>query len=345
MIAWILTFAGVASAHFGLKEIIVDGTSYPPFNSRIDNLLGPVRRIEWSHDVVVTPFNPITKFDDPAFACQPKSRVPLLSAPARAGANITLNWTPLVNMHSGPIVNYLAYLPSKDTKATDLKFFKIWERGFDQKQDKWANQIANDAGSTFTIQLPSDIKSGTYVLRTELIALHGNMPNLENGNLAGPQFYPYCFNVDVVGSGTVVPEGVQFPGAYKPTDYGIAFKPFQSYDPKATGGNEQNSKYAIPGPPLYAGKFDAPTGPKIAVKETGAYTGEAKVKYETLVKKLDDSGAKLADFVNGAWPHYVPDQEEFKKYAGLIQIASGERKELLKEVDSLVTAIQKSTSV
>jgi hypothetical protein len=89
MTAWKLTwlFASVVLAHSGLKTIVVDGTrysctteeifplltsafSYAPFDSRIDHLLGPVRRIEWSHDVLVTAFNPITNLSNPALACK-----------------------------------------------------------------------------------------------------------------------------------------------------------------------------------------------------------------------------------------------------------------------------------
>ena len=108
--------------------------------------------------------------------------------------------------------------------------------------DEWANQIAADNGHSYTVQLPSDIKAGTYILRTELLALHGNMNNLKDGALAGPQFYPYCVNVEIIGGGSAEPEGVKFPGAYKLSDYGIAFSPYQSYTDEAPG-KAQNSKY------------------------------------------------------------------------------------------------------
>jgi hypothetical protein len=36
---------------------------------------------------------------------QPNAKVPLLKATARAGSKVVLNWTPLVRMHSGPIIN------------------------------------------------------------------------------------------------------------------------------------------------------------------------------------------------------------------------------------------------
>jgi hypothetical protein len=73
MATWVISslFAGVALAHSGVKSLVIDGIFYPPFDSRIDHLLEPVRRIEWSHDVVVTTFNPITNFSDPSLACRP----------------------------------------------------------------------------------------------------------------------------------------------------------------------------------------------------------------------------------------------------------------------------------
>jgi cellulase len=76
-----------------------------------------------------------------------------------------------------------------------------------------------------TFRLPSDIKPGTYVLRTELLALHGNSvagaANPTNGR--GPQFYTHCFTIDVTGQGTVEPDGVKFPGAYKRDDPGVKY--------------------------------------------------------------------------------------------------------------------------
>lgn len=163
------------------------------------------------------------------------------------------------------MLQYLGYLPTPDTKPQDVKFFKIWAQGFDESRgiwrradsgrfanretEEWANQIAVDNGNQYTVRLPSDIKSGTYVLRTELIALHGNMANLNTTALAGPQFYPYCINVDIVAGGSATPSGENIPAIYKPKDYGIAFSPYMTYkDTSTTAGTAQNSKYVRPGP-------------------------------------------------------------------------------------------------
>jgi len=41
-------------------------------------------------------------------------------------------------MHEGPALAYLAPFPGPDTKATDLKFFKIFEQGFDPVEGRTA---------------------------------------------------------------------------------------------------------------------------------------------------------------------------------------------------------------
>lgn len=110
--------------------------------------------------------------------------------------------------------------------------------------DKWANQIASDNADSYKIQLPSDIAPGTYVLRAELIALHGNHNELRSANLKGEiQFYPYCFNIEIRGSGTATPEGVTFPGAYEKNSTSFTFPPFSTYGNNTAGATEHNAKY------------------------------------------------------------------------------------------------------
>ena len=93
---------------------------------------------------------------------------------------------------------------------------------------------------------------------------------------------------------------------------------------------------------MYKGKYEAPTGQPPVVRETGAYTGEVKAKYDAILGKLAESGGRLTDFVNAAWPHYKPDKVEFSKYPAMIVEASKERVQILKDLGSLKEAIQKS---
>jgi hypothetical protein len=92
--------------------------------------------------------------------------------------------------------------------------------------EKWVNEEILDNGRRDTFPLPSDIKPGMYIFRTDLLALHGNgygggLP--KKGTGAGPQFYTHCFNLKVLGDGIATPDGVKFPGGYKREDPGIKF--------------------------------------------------------------------------------------------------------------------------
>jgi hypothetical protein len=56
---------------------------------------------------------------------------PLLTAPTRAGAEVFFKWTEITRMHNGPVLAYLGYLPTPTTPPQQVKFFKIFEIGFD----------------------------------------------------------------------------------------------------------------------------------------------------------------------------------------------------------------------
>jgi cellulase len=120
-----------------------------------------------------------------------------------------------------------------------LHFYYLTGDSKHQSIDTWANERAAKNGMSHSFQIPSDIKPGTYVVRTELLALHANSPSMVMTPISGPEFYLACFNVEVAGSGTNASEGQTFPGAYKPGDKGLTFSPYYG-----TGsGVEKNSKY------------------------------------------------------------------------------------------------------
>jgi len=213
---------------------------------------------------------------------------------------------PLYQANIPSLAKYLAPIPNANTRPQDLSFFKIDEKGYDPKTKLWANEqlIKNDRKNT--VQIPSDIKPGMYVLRTELLALHYS-------NTQGPQFYPHCFNIQILGSGTATPPGVKFPGKLfvSPSDSFVNVK-IGGYDAKSPSlvGNLYNAagqplnwdKYVIPGPPKYAGKFDAPTGspPVVSDKDRGVFPAAFQAKYEAFKKKEDDEALAFNDKLNAA---------------------------------------------
>jgi len=135
-----------------------------------------------------------------------------------------------------------------------------------------------------------------------LIALHGNADQLSTTPLAGPQFYTYCFNVEVINGGNVRPDGVLFPGAYtKEALRAGRYLPYKGVSAATIAkGKERNSKYLLPRPLVYKGKYEAPTGSPPVVQETGAYTGDLKVKYDEMAKKLAAAIRKMINYVNTA---------------------------------------------
>jgi lytic cellulose monooxygenase (C1-hydroxylating) len=79
----------------------------------------------------------------------------------------------------------------------------------------------------FSIKIPkTNVPSGNYILRTELLALH-------QGNWAGgAQFYISCLDIKVTGGSGKFPtdKGVEFPGAYTPDTPGILFDVYSGKD-------------------------------------------------------------------------------------------------------------------
>ena len=71
-------------------------------------------------------------------------------------------------------MTYLAKVNNAtQTDVTGLKWFKIWEDGLSPPDQSWGvdRMIANKGKVTFNI--PSCIPAGDYLLRHEMIALHG----------------------------------------------------------------------------------------------------------------------------------------------------------------------------
>jgi hypothetical protein len=57
----------------------------------------------------------------------------------------------------------------------------------------------------------------------------------------------------------------------------------------------------VPGPALYRGRYDAPSGPIPVVKETGAYSGDIAAKYDALRSRMDRTSDSIISLVNDNW--------------------------------------------
>ncbi|KAF2651521.1 lytic polysaccharide monooxygenase [Lophiostoma macrostomum CBS 122681] len=137
--------------------------------------------------------------------------------------------------HKGPVMAYMKKV-SDATKDSGVGngWFKIAEDGFDGT--KWGVDRLIAAAGVQTITIPSCIAPGQYLLRGELIALHGAQ------TAKGAQFYMECAQINVTGgSASKTPATVSLPGAYSANDKGILFNLY--------GGAKT---YTPPGPSVFA---------------------------------------------------------------------------------------------
>ncbi|GAB1313978.1 hypothetical protein MFIFM68171_04188 [Madurella fahalii] len=147
---------------------------------------------------------------------------------------------PIAPSHKGPVMAYLAKVDNAATASLNgLKWFKIWQDGFDTNSRKWGvdNMISNNGWVYFN--LPQCIAPGHYLLRVEVLALHSaNRPGQA-------QFYHSCAQINVSGSGSFTPsQTVSIPGLYRSNDPGIQVNIYG-----LRGQPDMDGKpYSVPGP-------------------------------------------------------------------------------------------------
>jgi hypothetical protein len=227
----LLTTASAVSAHTIFQSLVAGGKDQGQGNGvRIPSYNGPIEDV--TSNSMACNGNP-----------NPTSSTSTI-IDVRAGDSVTAVWRYMLSTtgtapndimdstHKGPT---LAYLKKVSNAATDSGigdgWFKIQEDGFDGTT--WGTEKVINGQGKHTIKIPDCIEPGQYLLRAEMIALHGA------GNYPGAQFYMECAQINVIGgSGTAKPSTVSFPGAYKGTDPGVKIS---IYYPPVTN-------YVIPGP-------------------------------------------------------------------------------------------------
>ena len=85
--------------------------------------------------------------------------------------------------HHGPCAVYMKKVESAVTdSAAGDGWFKIWDDGYDETQQKWCTNKLIDANGLMTVQLPQGLVGGYYLIRPEILALH-------QADTGDPQFY------------------------------------------------------------------------------------------------------------------------------------------------------------
>lgn len=242
LVASTLLSAQQASAHGIVSDLKVGDDWYTgslPFQDPY--VQGGVERIVWSfYDNGNGPVEDVSSDD---IVCNKNAKAAALTAPINAGDKVLLDWTTWPDSHKGPVMTYLADCDGECSSATpsSLKWFKINHAGYDASSKTWASDTLIKNNNSWTVTIPSKLKSGNYLLRHEILALHSA------GSSGGAQFYPMCANLKVSGSGSATPDStVSFPGAYKADDAGILVNIYNGL-----------TSYTIPGPAVWSGADDA----------------------------------------------------------------------------------------
>ncbi|KAE8381844.1 glycosyl hydrolase family 61-domain-containing protein [Aspergillus bertholletiae] len=271
----LLASVSLVAGHGYVSSIEVDGTTYGGY--LVDTYYfesDPPELIAWSTNATDDGYVAPTAYDSSDIICHRGSAPGALSAPVAPGGTVKMTWNTWPDDHHGPVITYLAKCSGScsDVEKTSLEFFKIDAGGLIDDTDipgTWASDQLIDDSYSRSITIPSDLEAGYYVLRHEIIALHGAE------DLDGAQNYPQCINLQVTGSGTASPSGTLGTALYKDTDPGIYVDIWQSI-----------SSYTIPGPSLYSAGSAATATAAAAATTTAstAPTASSSIPAEALVE-------------------------------------------------------------
>jgi len=143
----------------------------------------------------------------------------------------------LDSSHKGPCAVYMKAVTSAITDpGYGPGWFKIWDSGYDNTTSEWCTTqlIANNG--LLSVDIPSDLAGGYYLVRPELLALHQADKTPPN-----PQFYTGCAQVFLNSSATSVPtDTVSIPGYVQAGDPSVDFNIYTPTWP-----------YPMPGPTPY----------------------------------------------------------------------------------------------
>lgn len=189
--------------------------------------------------------SPVKDLASPDLVCGPNGGKAVGTfVKASAGDQLTFEWYHdnrnddiIDGSHKGPIITYIA--PYTTGNGVGAIWSKIAQDGFSNGQWAVDKLKANNGKNTFT--LPAGLAPGKYLIRQEIIALHEADAAFNVNAARGAQFYPSCVQVEVTGSGSVVPsQNFNLNTGYTYKDPGIVFNLYGSF-----------TSYPIPGPAIF----------------------------------------------------------------------------------------------
>ncbi|TLD31181.1 hypothetical protein PspLS_02847 [Pyricularia sp. CBS 133598] len=275
-------FASVINAHSVFTTLLIDN---------VDQGDGTCVRMPNDPGTATDPIASITGND---MACGRDGETAVaFTCPASAGSKMTFEWRlnpdysspgSIDKSHKGPCSVYLKQVADiKSTPAAGPGWFKIWDDGYDEKAGQWCTEklIANNG--LMSVQLPTGLPGGYYLVRPELLALH-------EADKGDPQFYTGCAQIFIDGpTGTLnVPaeDSVSIPGYVQMGQKSVTFNVWQ---------NPLDLPYPIPGPKAYNPM--APNG--AAPKATSYDKAEVGVVPDNCLLKVDNwCGTEVPSYSN-----------------------------------------------
>ncbi|KAL2293338.1 hypothetical protein FJTKL_05266 [Diaporthe vaccinii] len=204
LLAAVIFMAAAVTAHGHVTNMVVNGVSYRNFLPNTDPYNpNPPKVMGWTAGNTDNGYVAPDAFQSPDIICHRSAAPGKAHVAVQAGDSISIQWDTWPESHHGPVIDYLASCngPCETVDKNSLKFFKIDGFGLVSGSDPgyWADDVLMANGLSWLVKIPEDIAPGNYVLRHEIIALHG-------ANQAdGAQAYPQCFNLEISGTGTSQP--------------------------------------------------------------------------------------------------------------------------------------------
>nr|CDJ79823.1 lytic polysaccharide monooxygenase precursor [Leucoagaricus gongylophorus] len=234
LILAVLASVAVVNAHFTMQYI---------WNNGVDQGQNNYIRVPPSN-------NPVTDVNSSDLTCNVNglSGSSVETVTISPGTNITFEWhqhdqrtgeDAISAGHKGPVQVYIAKAPSTAASfdGQGAVWTKIYSSGLlNASTQEWATDVVNSNGGKHSVQIPSSLPAGQYLLRAEIIALH------VASSYPGAQFYIGCAQVNISGGGSANPPKISIPGTYKPSDPGITINIYNNLE-----------SYTAPGGAVWSG--------------------------------------------------------------------------------------------
>lgn len=175
--------------------------------------------------------------------------------------------------------------PTTDSAVGD-GWFKIWDDGYDESTSQWCTQKLIQNNGFLSVDVPSDLAGGYYLVRPEVLALHQADKTPPN-----PQFYVGCAQIFLNSTGTSVPQDtVSIPGYVNISNPSVLF-------------NVWTPKFPYPefGPDVYTSGQAATSKAKLLVSATTQ--NEGLLPQDAILTNANWWGTELASYSteDGCW--------------------------------------------